>query len=144
MKREILFRGQLFDNGEWVEGYYLKCASVFLAVDDGIVDGHWDVHKVNPATVGQYTGLKDKNGKKIFEGDIVVCRKYIGGNWVEYAIERGYVEFVSGAFGLHRTQGFYRPFKDWLDDYEIEIVGNIHDNPPGENAEIVCEIGVGS
>jgi uncharacterized phage protein (TIGR01671 family) len=77
----------------------------------------------------QYTGLKDKNGKEIYEGDYLRCKQYIGGNFVEYHLELGYVEFVHGAFGLHRKQGFYRPFKDWLEEYELEVLGNIHDNP---------------
>ena len=72
--------------------------------------------------------MTDKNGRKIFENDFVSCRKYIGGNWVEYCIERGYVEMKHGAFGLHRNQGYYRPFKDWLEDYEYEVIDNIFDN----------------
>lgn len=84
---------------------------------------------VDPETVCEYTGLTDKNGRKIFENDFVSCRQYIGGNWVEYCIERGYVEMKHGAFGLHRKQGYYRPFKDWLEDYEYEVIDNIFDNP---------------
>lgn len=85
--------------------------------------------EVNKETVCEYTGLNDKNGGKIFENDFVSCRQYIGGNWVEYCIERGYVEMKHGAFGLHRKQGYYRPFKDWLEDYEYEVIDNIFDNP---------------
>lgn len=85
-------------------------------------------YEADPETVCEYTGLTDKNGRKIFENDFVSCRKYIGGNWVEYCIERGYVEMKHGAFGLHRKQGYYRPFKDWLEDYEYEVIGNIFDN----------------
>ena len=69
------------------------------------------------------------NGKKIFENDFVSCRQYIGGNQVDYCIERGYIEMKHGAFGLHRKQGYYRPFKDWLEDYEYEVIGNIFDTP---------------
>ena len=137
--REILFRGKRVDSGEWVEGCFLygvgwKKGKVFvlpnvenLAYCKGCdpLDGY----EVIPETVGQFTGLTDKNGTKIFEGDVITCRKYIGGNFVEYCMERGYVEFIYGAFGLHRMQGFYRPFKDWLQDYEHEVIGNIHDNP---------------
>ena len=84
---------------------------------------------LNQDGIMQYTGLKDKTGVEIYEGDILVCSKYIGGNWIDTCYERGYVEFVYGAFGLHRKQGFYRPFKDWLEDYELEVIGNIHENP---------------
>lgn len=86
-------------------------------------------YEVEPETVCEYIGLEDKNGRKIFENDFVSCRQYIGGNWVEYCIERGYVEMKHGALGLHRKQGYCRPFKDWLEDYEYEVIGNIFDNP---------------
>lgn len=79
----------------------------------------------------QFTGLYDKNGKdELYESDYIVCRKYIGGNWVDYSIERGYIGFKNGAFYLVRKEGFYRPL-DWLVDmdYEIEKLGNIYENP---------------
>ena len=72
---------------------------------------------------------EDWHGREIYEGDYLRCKQYIGGNFVEYCYESGYVEFVHGAFGLHRKQGFYRPFKDWLEDYELKVIGSIHDNP---------------
>ena len=71
----------------------------------------------------------DVNGTKIFEWDIVVCKQEIESTHIDYHIESGFVEMKHGAFGLHRTQGYYRPFKDWLENYEYEIIGNIHDNP---------------
>jgi uncharacterized phage protein (TIGR01671 family) len=125
--REIKFRG-LSDNFEPREWFY----GCLVNQDDKHYIIHEDIENmviVDPETVGQYTGLKDKNGKEIYEGDILICKQYIGGNFVDYAIEKGYVDFTYGAFGLHRKQGYYRPFKDWLEDYELEVIGNIHNNP---------------
>ena len=121
--RSITFRGKRADNGEWVEGDLLHVNNRILIL------AHGCAFECNPETVGQYTGLTDKNGKHIFEGDIIFCKKHIDGNFVDASIEFGFVEMKYGAFGLHRKQGFYRPFKDWLEDYELEVIGDIHDNP---------------
>ena len=122
--REILFRGKRVATATFVRGFYV----VFDGRNHSIVNDNGN-YWVIPETVGQFTGLKDKNGKKIFEGDVVVCRKEIDGNWIDCCVEIGFVEMKHGAFGLHRKQGYYRPFKDWLEDYEYEVIGNIHDNP---------------
>ena len=141
--REILFRGKSVNDGEWAYGSLV--VTTLEPVDDAPIK-HYHIEDmtigcfpnefqsglsetVDPNTVGQFTGLTDKNGKKIFEGDIVVCRQEISGNWIDYCVEIGFVEMKHGAFGLHRKQGYYRPFKDWLEDYEYEVIGNIHDNP---------------
>jgi uncharacterized phage protein (TIGR01671 family) len=86
------------------------------------------IRAFNELELMQYIGLRDaKTGKEIYAGDILLCKKYVGGNFCEYSYEKGYVEFKHGAFGLHRNEGYYRPFKDWL--YELEIIGNIFENP---------------
>ncbi|GKV70248.1 hypothetical protein NCCP2716_27460 [Sporosarcina sp. NCCP-2716] len=122
--REIKFRA-------WEESEKRMYADIQKGIwedpDDWLYFG--DILGLERFKVMQYTGLKDKNGREIYEGDIIICRKYIDGNIVEYTRERGYVNCAFGAFGLHRKQGYYRPFKDWLEDYEFEVIGNIHDNP---------------
>lgn len=128
--KEILFRGIRKDNGEWETGSLVVirggCSDEQVFIADKMT-GY--LTPVIPESVGQFTGLHDKNGVKVFEGDIIACRKWIGGNFVDYLIERGYVEMKYGAFGLHRDQGYYRPFKDWLEDYEYEVLGSIHTAP---------------
>ena len=73
MKREILFRGKRADNGEWIYGYLIGNNVIVGEVvdfdDDYFNTQFW--YKVDPETVGQFTGLTDKNGTKVFEGGII-------------------------------------------------------------------------
>ena len=125
--REILFRAKRIDNGEWVEGdlSYLihnkEKMHVFPA--DGLDSA--DRYEVNPETLCQYTGLKDKNGNRIWENDI--CRYYnpedkdgIG------IIKEDYVSWIKGAIAQTNlmTPMFYLKVGK-----EFEVIGNIFDNP---------------
>lgn len=126
---EILFRGKRIDNGEWVEGYYYKAK--YCRTDDELCDYITVPHPkeynepsshyiVIPETIGQYTGLKDKNGTKIFEGDIV--KRFLFGKMCIYQIDydNGLACFI-GRAGMNFT-AFY------CDSEEFEVIGNIYDN----------------
>ena len=130
--REILFRGKRLDNGEWVEGNLFVSdtdGGTYILAGSRIVTIEWEV---DPSTVGQYTGLKDKNGKRIFDGDIIaVPFEEDLSPWEENCIyyENGKVYFDEIRFG------WYVKFKGdeltlWeYDDCGVTIIGNIHDNP---------------
>lgn len=133
MNREILFRGKCVDNGEWVEGCFWK--DIWGDNTEYIYyDG--EDYEVIPETVGQYTGLKDKNGKKIFEGDICnVCRGADIETGVIYYDER------VGAWGVRYNEKkcnlLFDIFTSKDTNVWIDVIGNIHDGgiDDGKNAE---------
>ena len=128
--REILFRGKRQDNNEWIEGYFAKSGDkTFILIDNDFAVGYVKMKEVIPETVGEYTGLTDNNGKKIFEGDIVA----------EACGWKGLVEFFTediGSCGCCVPQfdgsGFkakYKNLDSGVDMRSCTIVGNIYDNP---------------
>lgn len=108
--REILFRGKRSDNGEWAESTY-----PFGTMSSGVV-----VHDFDPATIGQYTGLTDKNGVKIFEGDICEIDREEG----TFEIVWNNPEARYACVGAEFTFDF-----DQFGQNDIWVIGNIHDNP---------------
>ena len=135
--REILFRGKRVDNCKWVSG------NLFVSDTDGrtyilagsrIITIEWEV---DPSTVGQYTGLMDKNGKRIFEGDMIkpfddeVDKMVVEFHYGQFLLclygERGYIAEYGweekGNYGCFEAEPLPRSGDD------IEIIGNIHDNP---------------
>lgn len=129
---EILFRGKRIDNGEWVKGAYgnhtpfdaMIMDSPYLTINGGLSALNFWV--VDPTTVGQYTGLTDKNGTKIFEGDIVKTLETDSNSE-----QRCFLVVQShGAFWLYDE--FLDSKLDFLGSYykeALEIIGNIYDNP---------------
>ena len=114
MMGEILFRGKRVDNGEWTEGYFFKSwDKVFLLW--GMTGDCPNMEEVKPETVGQYTGLTDKNGKKIFEGDIVESPNGT----------QGFIEWQNAECAFLVNIG-----DDWqtMDDCPYEVGGNKYDN----------------
>lgn len=130
--REILFRGKTTRTKLWVYGYYTT--NYGTGRDQIREKGDCCFKEVLPETVGQYTGLTDKNGKKIFEGDIV-STKYKLGRGGYYVFEVYYNENLC-QFALTINSGSYTKNKqyDWLQltslkANKVEVIGNVHDNP---------------
>lgn len=128
--REILFRGKRTDNGEWVEGYYykVKCCRIDDELCDYITIPYIEQcnlpnsqYIVNPETVGQYIGLKDRNGINIFEGDIVK-RVWFGKMSIYQIVYDNDLASFIGQAGVRFTTFDYGPT-------EFEVIGNIYDNP---------------
>lgn len=125
MNDRYLFRGKRKDNNEWVTGDLMQWSdgTIRICVESG-VDEKTTV-TVIPETVGQCTGLKDKNGKMIYEGDIVK-------GLFNFGLEiMSVCTFKDGAFGLTAKQCGTYHFSAFTSLWEVqyEVIGNIRDNP---------------
>ena len=126
--REVLFRGKRVDNGEWVEGAYYKepyTDKAFIIRWNSTGLGFNEFIEVDGETVGQCSGVPDKNGKKMFEGDVVrlTISKVEKFNSV--------CKFDGGAFGLEWWWMGVARFNSFTSicHTEFEVIGNVHDNP---------------
>ena len=138
--REILFRGKRLQGGEWVEGYFFKSdinkkeresgkATIIFTPDCDTFIMVPECHNsfmVVSDTVGQYTGMKDKNGKRVFEGDVVKTSD---------VTHEGFIQIPGESFEIAMRKGCWVmvAWEDWdflETNHEcIEVIGNIHDNP---------------
>lgn len=128
--REILFRGKRLDNGEWIEGAHMLLDGEEHRIATSCLTNESRelltvcAYPVDPETIGQYTGLQDKNGAKIFEGDIVKWRfKRV---WQEQYHIAEVIWRQSKCGWRLNTAGDTTKMRD---DIEYEILGNIYDNP---------------
>jgi len=124
-----LFRGKRIDNGEWVEGNRFgdelivpKGQLVYIMPYNRLCTPDVFAYPVDPDTVGECTGLSDKNGKLIFEGDIVEGRDY------DEEDGFGVIEWYDGAWEVGNGE-WCGTFHSNYNGFEFEIIGNIHDNP---------------
>lgn len=125
MREIFLFRGKRLDNGEWVEGFYISdlagkayiCKKVTAMYTFDGARCYGPFIEVDPDTLGRETGLTDKKGKKVFEGDIVRANNG----------HVGYIKFQHGQFGI-RCKCHPNSFNAFYSDNEI-VIGNVVDNP---------------
>lgn len=128
--REILFRGRRsWGNKDWVEGDLLHGYCDHVSITKRLMG--IETWQVEPETVGQYTGLTDKNGTKIFEGDIVRYELHEIKNTA--VIKYGAPKEDSFCYGWYLDDNngntAFLLCKKWIKDYNCQVIGNIHDNP---------------
>lgn len=132
--RKIKFRCKKLKTGEWVYGENIQCQ--IDGTNRVCIEEHGYQRWLDQETVGQFTGLLDRNGKEIYEGDIVECvswNEYFskGGRPMEQFRRKMYVDFRNGGFKMVETMPYPMKDNEWdiIFNGDIEVIGNIHDNP---------------
>ena len=126
--KEIKFRGKRLDNGEWIEGDLLRMLGHWFIFPDPAPEGI-DKYAVDPATVGQYTGLHDRKGIAIYEGDVIrspLSEDKTRPHRIFY--HTGNAAFM-GALVDRKELCYLRLDQDWIYKFGKEVIDNIHDNP---------------
>jgi uncharacterized phage protein (TIGR01671 family) len=130
--REILFRGKQVNDGMWIQGYLFQFWGRAYILW-GMTNDTPTMHEVKPETIGQFTGLTDKNGKRVFEGDIVAFTAE-DELWEPHYYQ-GSVYFCDGTFWVDCGKDnddndvLFSIGHALLADKNIQVIGNIHDNP---------------
>lgn len=154
--RDYIFHGKRVDNGEWVEGYYCKAEKLDKSgYEHFIIEESADgsSHLIEPESVGQYTGMNDKSGRRIFEGDIVQYQTYDDFDCQSVVKFGAYTQDGSGGeYTGNRCLGFYVDVNnftcpDWCEDdpscfrkylyqqninevaADCEVIGTVFENP---------------
>lgn len=133
MNREILFKAKRKDSGEWVEGYYCKTtigndvrpSDVIFVPFKVSRNEEWGWMKVDPDTICQFTGLKDKKGRKIWENDIVQAWSE-GSNAIGKVIRR--VDGLYIMYPAYQKKEFWGLYPNKNGKTTVEVIGNIFDN----------------
>ena len=117
--RKLLFRGFNAKNKKWIYGFYIQNRGEhFIAPDEFATGKSWEDYKVLPETVGQHTGMKDKNDKEIWEGDIVKADD-------DFVSEVYFNEYMA----MFQIEDMRTDRAFTLYEWDLEVIGNIHDNP---------------